>query len=139
MALKKGQKARINYIGRLADGTVFDSSSLENPLEFTVGAGEILPAFEEACMELVPGCPVRVTIAAERAFGPTMPERIHVVARELLPHRPRLKAGMSVLLRNSRGEYLDARVLKTDESSVTLDFNHPLAGQNLDLEIELLK
>ncbi|MDR2573088.1 MAG: peptidylprolyl isomerase [Desulfovibrio sp.] len=137
MPLKNGDSVRVHYIGTLADGTVFDSSRKREPLEFTLGGNMLLPGFEAAVEGREPGETVTVTIPAEQAYGDVDPELVFTVVRMQVPSHIPLEVGTALQLSNEQGR-MDVVITEVGEDDVTLDANHPLAGKDLNFEIEIL-
>ena len=138
MAIKKGDKVKVSYVGYFEDGTVFDSSSDEKPLEFVVGSGEILKGFEDAVMGMEKGEEKEVTLKPEDAYGDVNPDLIKKVPRENFPKEPEPKEGMMLVLTAPNGLKLPAKILEVSEEYVTVDLNHPLAGKTLNFKIKIL-
>jgi len=136
MPVKSGDTVRVNYRGTLADGTLFDSSEGRDPIAFTVGLGQVIPGFENAVLGMEVGEKVTVTIDAEHAYGPLREELTHVVSISDFATEPYV--GGAVNLVSPDGDELPARITKIDGDAVTLDFNHPLAGEALTFDIELV-
>ncbi|MEO0491215.1 MAG: peptidylprolyl isomerase [Cyanobacteria bacterium P01_A01_bin.123] len=134
-----GNTVKIHYTGRLEDGTVFDSSVDRDPLEFTIGGGGIIPGFEEAVMGMAPGESKTTTIAPESAYGPYRPEMVLKVEREQIPEDIPLSVGQQMQIRQPDGSAVPVIVTEMNEGDVTLDGNHPLAGENLVFDIELVE
>lgn len=137
MAHEEGTTVRVHYRGTLEDGSEFDSSEGRDPLEFTLGAGQVIPGFESAVSELAIGESTTVTLDAENAYGPHHPEAIQVVPVTAFTDDP--YEGAVVQLLGPNGERLAATIAKVEGDDVTLDFNHPLAGKGLTFEIELVE
>jgi peptidylprolyl isomerase len=137
MALETGMTVRVHYRGTLDDGTQFDSSEGRNPLEFTIGAGQVISGFEEAVVALSPGDSVTVTLPADEAYGAHMPEAIQTVPVTAFADEPPLGATVEMLTPD--GHNLSAIVTEVGEEDVVLDFNHPLAGQTLTFKIDLVE
>lgn len=136
MATIDGQTVLVHYRGTLADGSEFDSSHGRGPLEFTVGAGEVIPGFDEAVRGLDLGESKTVTIPSAEAYGPRSEEAMQAFPRNAFPDEPEI--GWMVELESEDGQRVPAVVAEIAEDEVTLDFNHPLAGQDLTFEIELV-
>lgn len=132
-----GQKVRVHYTGTLEDGTQFDSSEGRDPLEFVVGAGHVIPGFDNAVTGLETGERGTVTIPAEEAYGPRYDEAVQQVPLEAFPDEP--QPGWIVEMEDPQGQRLAATVLGIEDGMVSLDFNHPLAGEALTFEIELVE
>jgi len=135
----EGHKVRVHYTGTLEDGVEFDSSRGRDPLEFTVGAGEVIAGFDRALLGMTPGESKTVTIAAGEAYGERDDARVHAVPRSQIPPEVALEVGGEVMARDQDGNALRLRVLKLEDERVVLDANHPLAGETLTFEIELLE
>lgn len=137
-AVKTGDTVHVHYTGRLDDGSVFDSSSDRQPLEFTIGAGSVIPGFEQAVLGMSPGDTKTVTIASGDAYGPHHAEMVHQVSRSQLP--PDLEVEVGTMLRASgpNGEDVPLTVVDVSDQSITVDANHPLAGKDLTFELELV-
>jgi peptidylprolyl isomerase len=138
MAPKHGDTVKVHYRGTLDDGTEFDSSEGRDPLEFTVGSGQVIPGFDEAVLDIAEvGDSKTVTIPAENAYGERVEEAMQEVPLEAFPERP--EVGWVVELTTPEGQHVQAVVAAVDEMTATIDFNHPLAGENLTFEIELVE
>ena len=135
---KNGDKVTIHYIGKLDDGTVFDTSAGSDPLEFTLGEGMVIPGFENAVLGMAPGEVKTVTIAPEDGYGDYDEEMILEVEREAFPDDLELEVGLEVQSQDPSGQVVELKVLEFDDAMVKLDANHPLAGENLTFEIEVV-
>ncbi len=131
-----GDKVKVHYQGTLADGTIFDSSEGREPLEFTLGTGQVIPGFDAAVIGLSPGQSVVTTIQPEDAYGPANPEMIIEVERDRFPEDMELEEGLELQL-SGGGEAFLVRVVAIAADKVTLDGNHPLAGEALTFKIQL--
>jgi FKBP-type peptidyl-prolyl cis-trans isomerase 2 len=137
---KTGDTVQVNYTGKLADGTVFDSSIGREPLEFTLGKGEMIPAFEKAVLGMKVGDKKTVTIPSDEAYGPHLDNMVVEVLREKLPSNIEPKVGQMWEATQPDGGKIQFIITKvTDNTTVTLDANHPLAGKDLTFDIELVK
>jgi peptidylprolyl isomerase len=137
MAPQEGDTVKVHYRGTLSDGTEFDSSEGSEPLEFTVGSGEVIPGFDSAVLEMTEvGDKKTVTIASEEAYGERVEEATQQIPLEAFPERP--QTGWVVELTTPEGEHVQAVVGEVGEMTATIDFNHPLAGEDLTFEIELV-
>lgn len=134
-----GDTVKVHYTGTLSDQTVFDTSRGRAPLEFTVGAGQLIPGFEAAVREMEPGETRTVHIPAAQAYGPHHQELVATVARAQLPPDLPLQIGEQYQLQQPDGQPLIVTVTDVTPSQVTFDANHPLAGKDLTFEIELLE
>ena len=135
---KHGDTVQVHYTGSLEDGTVFDSSSGREPIEFTIGAGQVIPGFEEAVIGMAQGDHKRETIAADRAYGPRRDDLVFTVGRDQLPPGTTVSPGDLLQIGFPDGHTADVQVAKADDQSLTLDANHPLAGRTLLFDLELV-
>lgn len=134
-----GDTVQVHYTGRLADDTIFDTSRDREPLEFTIGAGQLIAGFEQAVIGLQPGESRTASIPADEAYGEHDPDMVLEVARDQLPDGMDPSVGEQYQLRQQDGDTIVVTVTEATPDSVTLDANHPLAGQDLTFEIELVE
>jgi len=139
MGAKQGDTVRVHYTGRLEDGTVFDSSVDRDPMELTLGAGEVIPGFEQAVVGMNPGESKTFGVPAEQAFGPYREELVYEIERRMVPPDLHLEIGQQLALRQPQGPSVWVTVTEISESSVTLDANHPLAGEDLSFDVQLVE
>ncbi len=137
-AAAPGDTVHVHYTGKLDDGTVFDSSRKREPLEFTIGAGGILPGFEEAVTGLEPGQTASAHIPAAEGYGERDDQRVINVPREQLPAGMEPQIGQKLQMKGDGGQTMVVTVTQTNDEAITLDANHPLAGKDLSFEIELV-
>lgn len=137
MAAKTGDTVKVHYKGTLDDGTVFDSSEGREPIEFKVGAGQVIAGFEDAVQDLEVGQSKTVTISAENAYGEHHEEGVLKMPLDRFPEKPEI--GYMVELSAPDGSRRPATITAVDDESVTLDLNHPLAGKALTFKIELVE
>ena len=136
---KHGDTVKVHYTVQLVtDGATVDTTSNREPLEFTIGAGRIIPGFEEAVVGMNPGETKSIEIPAEKAFGSHRKERVVVADRSHFPAETGPQVGQMVQLQVANGETIPAKVTEVSESHVTLDANHPLAGNDLHCEVNLV-
>lgn len=135
---KYGDTVVVHYTGKLQDGTVFDTSLDREPLEFTIGDGQIIPSFEQAVVGMSPGESKTIKIPAEKAYGPHRREMVAVVDRDQFPPDAELKIGQRFKVNRTDGQTTTVLVTDVSKSSVTLDANHPLAGKELIFDIQLV-
>lgn len=136
---KKGDVVRVHYRGTLDDGTEFDSSKGREPLQFVVGAGQMIQGFDKAVDGMELGSSVTVRIEAEEAYGPVRGDMLIQVPREHVPDDLGAEVGMQLEMAQPNGHAMQVTVREITEETVTLDANHPLAGQALTFEIELVE
>jgi peptidylprolyl isomerase len=137
--VKSGDTVRIHYTGTLKDGTTFDSSSGRDPLEFTVGSGQIIPGLDVALPGMSVGDKKKVDIECKDAYGPINPEMRQTVPREGIPDEIPLDLGTRLQMQTPDGQAVPVTVVEVSDSDVTLDANPPLAGQDLTFDIELVE
>lgn len=136
---KTGDTVRIHYTGTLDDGTQFDSSSGRDPLEFSVGGGQVIPGFDRAVDGMEVGEKKSVTIEPDEAYGPHHEQLVQDVPRSQLPDEINPAVGMELQTSNEDGQVLRLSVTSVDDESITVDGNHPLAGKALKFDIELVE
>jgi len=137
--VKKGDNVKVHYKGTLADGTVFDSSEGQEPLEFVVGSGQVIQGFDETMIGMKKGDSKVVLIPVEKAYGERKDEMVMVVPVEQVPPDLKPEVGMQLEMGGSNGEVLRVAVVNVDERDITLDANPPLAGEELTFSIELVE
>jgi len=136
---KSGDTVKVHYTGRLDNGRVFDSSAHGQPLEFTLGAGQVIQGLDELVLGMSPGELRTQTISAEQAYGPHRKEMEVEVPREEIPPTMNPKVGQQYQIQAGAGRAFRVRITRVSETSVTMDGNHPLAGKDLTFEVELLE
>ena len=136
---KPGDTVKIHYIGKLDDGTVFDSSANREPLEFTLNEGQVIPGFDQAVMGMSPGESKTEKIPMDQAYGPRIPEMVIEVNRQQMPPDLEPEGGQQLQLQQANGQTIPVLVTEVTESKVTLDANHPLAGEDLTFDIQLVE
>jgi peptidylprolyl isomerase len=135
----QGDTVRVHYTGTLADGSEFDSSQGRDPIAFTIGEGTVIPGFESAVADLEVGESVTVTIPAAEAYGERADNAVQVVPLQAFGESGAPQAGWIVQLEDPSGQRINAMILEVDDQSATLDFNHPLAGQDLTFALNLVE
>ena len=136
-----GSVVRINYTGKLTNGTVFDTSKVDGrePLSFRLGQNQVLPKLEAEIIGMSVGEKKTVAVDANDAYGPHQKQAIQKIPRSEIPDGVDLTVGNNLQATGHDGEIVPLRVLAANEETVTLDANHPLAGHNLTFEIELIE
>lgn len=135
---KEGDIVKVHYTGKLEDGTVFDTSEERTPLEFTIGSGQIIPGFEQAVVGMEPGETKTATVPPEEAYGQHREDMTIAVERGQFPEDINPEAGQQLQIQQPDGRTAIVVISDVTESTVTLDANHPLAGQPLTFDIELV-
>lgn len=134
--IKKGSKVKVDYVGTLEDGTVFDASKKHGKLlEFEAGSGQVIKGFDDAVLGMNLDEEKEITLQPEEAYGSAKPELKKEVPRDQLPKDQEPKAGMILLIGLPNGQQLPARIIAVTKEKVTLDLNHPLAGKVLKFKI----
>lgn len=136
---KVGDMVSVNYTGKLQDGTVFDSSEGREPLQFEIGTSSVIPGFEHAVVGMEPGESKTAKVPAEQAYGTRETAKVVEVERAQLPPEINLRVGQRLKLTDQQENSTYVTVTEMSDSSVKLDANHPLAGQDLVFDIELVK
>ena len=135
---KLGDTVKVNYTGKLQDGTIFDSSENRDPLQFSLGEGQVIAGFEEAVVGMSPGDSKSVNIPSEQAYGPYQDELVIVVNEKQIPSDLSVEVGQQLQMRHSSGQAVPVMITNITDDKVTLDANHPLAGKDLIFDIELV-
>jgi peptidylprolyl isomerase len=135
---QNGDTVNIHYTGKLDDGTIFDSSVGREPLEFQIGSNQVIPGFERAVIGMAPGDAKSERIPADQAYGDRMEDMVVEVDRSHLPADLNPEIGMQLSVETEGGGRIPAVVTSVTDDSITIDANHPLAGQALTFEIELV-
>lgn len=137
--VKSGDTVRIHYTGTLSDGQTFDSSEGREPLEFTVGSGQIIPGLDAALPGMTVGDRKTVEVPADEAYGQPDPNARQAVPRGDIPDHIPLDLGTQLQVQTPQGQTLPVTVAEVTDEQVILDANHPLAGKDLTFAIELVK
>ena len=136
---KQGDTVRVHYTGTLDDGTMFDTSADREPLEFTIGGGQVIVGFDIAVLNMAPGEKRVSVIPALEAYGEHSPELVTDVDRERFPADMELEIGQQLQVGLPDNQQAIVMVVDISDTAVTLDANHPLAGQQLTFDIELVE
>lgn len=136
---KSGDTVRIHYTGTLDDGTEFDSSAGREPLEFSLGGGQVIPGFDSAVNGMSVGDSKTVTISPEDGYGPRHEQLVQQVPKSTLPEDIEPAVGMQLQSQTPDGQIMNLVVVEIAEESITLDANHPLSGHALTFAIELVE
>ena len=138
--VKNGDSVKVHYTGKLEDGTVFDTSVNRDPIQFTMGDGQIIPGFEEALLGMSPGESKTFEVTADKAYGPHRKEMVMVVSPSQFPSDLEPAIGQQLQVRQQGDErVMLVTVIDISESGVTLDANHPLAGKDLTFDVQLVE
>lgn len=136
---RHGDTVRVHYRGKLPDGSVFDDTFDRGPLRFTVGEGQLIPGFEEAVLGMKPGDSKTAELSPEKAFGPYQKDLVVVLSKSLFTEwEGDPEVGERMPITHPEGTPIDVTVTGVTESTVTVDANHPLAGEKVSFDIELI-
>ncbi len=136
--VKSGDTVRIHYTGSLTDGSVFDSSEGRDPLEFTVGTGQVIKGMDAGLEGMAVGEKKTLNIPCQEAYGPINPAARQSIPRDGIPADIPLEIGIQLQMQSPDGQVLPVTVVEVAHDTVTLDANHFLAGKDLVFEIELV-
>lgn len=136
--VQNGDKIRVHYHGKLRSGETFDSSNGREPLEFTVGSGQVIKGFDEGVKGMQVGEKKTVEIPVGEAYGEKQQEMMIEFPKEQFPQDMNPEVGMQLMMSNGSGQQFPVTVAEVKENSVVLDANHPLAGQDLIFDLELV-
>ncbi len=138
--IEKGDTVKVHYTGKLNDGSVFDSSEDREPLEFTLGGGQLIPGFEKAVNGMEVGDSTTVDIPVDEAYGKRRDELELEVSKAELPGDAEPEVGMQLQMKQQGSERtIPVRITEVEEEKVTIDANHPLAGKDLTFDIEVVE
>jgi len=135
---QKGDKVKVHCLGKLEDGTTFFNTAQQDPMEVTVGAGQVIPGFDRALEGMASGEKKTIDIPPDDAYGPRREEMVQDITRDKIPPDLNPKVGDTLNLQHESGQAIPVRVTNVSDSTVTLDANHPLAGKNLTFDIHLI-
>lgn len=137
--VKEGDTIVIEYKGKLEDGTVFDSTEGKDPLEFTVGEGEVIPGLEKGVIGMSAGESKSIVIAPEEGYGPHLKERVCALDKKRIPDNFHPEIGQQLQMYRADGLPVMGTVVAVSDTLFTMDYNHPLAGKTLIFETTLLE
>ncbi|MDG5767879.1 peptidylprolyl isomerase [Balneolales bacterium ANBcel1] len=137
--IKEGDTVKVHYTGKVADGTVFDTSREREPLEFTIGEGKLIPGFEKAVVGMNVGDTNTVTIPTQEAYGEKRDDMIVDVEKNQIPEDIKPEVGQQLQIQQQDGGAIPVVITDVTDDTVKLDANHPLAGQELIFEIEVVE
>jgi peptidylprolyl isomerase len=135
--VKEGDTVRVHYTGKLEDGTVFDTSEDGASMEFKVGAGELLKAFEQGVIGMAIGEKKTILIPMEEAYGPRKEEMVFEFDRARAPENFEAEIGQQLQMYRADGKPVNLTVVGKSEKSFTMDCNHSLAGKDLIFDVRL--
>lgn len=138
MEVKKGNKIKIHYTGKLDDGQVFDSSEGRDPLEFEAGSGKVIKGFDEAVMGMKKDEEKEVKLKPEDAYGQRNEELKQKIPKEKINIEEEIKLGMTLAVTAPDGQQFPVQVVDVEDENIVVDLNHPLAGKNLNFKIKVV-
>ena len=136
--VKKDDKVKVHYTGKLGNGEVFDSSIEREPMEFQVGSGQLIPGFENGVIDMKVNEKKTLVIPSDEAYGEPRKELIQEVPKDRLPEEIKPEIGMGLVSKTPEGQEIQLVVKEVNDDSIVVDGNHPLAGQELTFEIEVV-
>lgn len=136
---KNGNTVKVHYTGKLKDGTIFDSSEGTDPLQFTIGEGQLLPAFEQGVVGLAEGDSKNIQIAAQDGYGLRQDKLIGKLPLEALPEDLTPEVGVRLQIKTPEDQLIVLKIVEVSDNDITVDANHELAGEDLNFEIELVE
>lgn len=136
---KNGNTVKVHYTGKLKDGTIFDSSEGTDPLQFTIGEGQLLPAFEQGVVGLAEGDSKNIQIAAQDGYGLKQDKLIGKLPLEALPEDLTPEVGVRLQIKTPEDQLIVLKIVEVSDNDITVDANHELAGEDLNFEIELVE
>lgn len=137
--VRNGDKVKVHYTGKLDDGTLFDQSREDAPLEFVVGSRDVIPGFEKAVLGMETGEEKQVTIKPEEAYGLKDESMVRKFGRDFFPGDFKPEIGMTLRLSDQSGREVPGTVKEMTEDSISLDLNHPLAGKTLTFTLRVVE
>jgi len=136
--VKKGDKVKVHYHGRLTSGETFDKSEGREPLEFEVGSGMVIKGFDDGVTGMAVGEKKTINIPHLEAYGPKNPDMLIEMPKDRFPQDMEIEVGMPLGMSDGQGQQFQVIVAEIKEDAVMLDANHPLAGQDLIFDLELV-
>lgn len=137
--VKQNDKVKVHYTGKLASGEVFDSSEGRDPMEFQMGTGQIIPGFENGIIDMKVNEKKTIVIPSAEAYGEPREELIQEVPRDKLPQEIQPEVGMGLVSKSPDGQEIQLIVKEVKDDAIIVDGNHPLAGQELTFEVEIVE
>jgi len=138
VVVNKGDKIKVNYIGTLEDGVVFDMSKKGKPLEFIVGSGKIIPGLDKGVIGMKLSEEKKLTITPEDAYGSRNEKLVNKFPKTRLPKELKPEKGMVLSLQDNTGKIIPVTIMDVDKENITVDLNHPLAGKVLTFNVKVI-
>ncbi|MGK0325770.1 MAG: FKBP-type peptidyl-prolyl cis-trans isomerase SlpA [Polaribacter sp.] len=136
--VKENNTVKVNYTGKLSDGQIFDSSEGKEPIEFTLGQGQLIPGFEKGLIDMKLNEKKTITIPKDEAYGDVNKDLIQEVKKTELPQDMAPEVGMGLVSKSPDGQEMNLMVVEVREETIVIDGNHPLAGKELIFDLEVL-
>lgn len=136
--VKENDTVKVHYTGKLVNGQVFDSSLEREPLEVALGQGQLIPGFEKGLIDMAVNEKKTITIDKQDAYGEVNEQLFQKISKSQLPEDLKPEVGMGLVGANAEGQQQQFRVAKVEENDIILDANHPLAGQDLVFDLEVV-
>lgn len=137
--VKENDTVKVHYTGKLTDGQVFDSSEGKEPIEFTLGKGQLIPGFEKGLIDMNVNEKKTITIPKEEAYGDPREDLVQEVEKSQLPEDIKPEVGMGLVSRTPDGREMNLMVAEVKEDTIVVDGNHPLAGKDLVFDLEVVE
>jgi FKBP-type peptidyl-prolyl cis-trans isomerase SlpA len=137
--VKENDTVKVHYTGKLADGQVFDSSEGKDPIEFTLGQGQLIPGFEKGLIDMKLNEKKTINIPKDEAYGDSREDLIQEVQKSELPEEIKPEVGMGLVSKSQDGREMNLVIAEVKEESIVVDGNHPLAGKDLIFDLEVVE
>jgi len=137
--VKENDTVKVHYTGKLTDGQVFDTSQGKDPIEFTLGKGQLIPGFEKGLLDMKVNEKKTITIPKEEAYGEPREDLVQEVEKNQLPEEIKPEVGMGLVSRTPDGREMNLVVAEVKEETIVVDGNHPLAGKDLVFDLEVVE
>ena len=137
--VKQNDTVKVHYTGKLVDGQVFDTSEGKEPIEFTLGLGQLIPGFEKGLLDMKVNERKTIHIPKEEAYGEPRAELVQEVEKSQLPEEITPEVGMGLVSKTPDGQEMNLVVSEVKENTIVVDGNHPLAGKDLIFDLEVVE
>ena len=137
--VKENDTVKVHYTGKLTDGQVFDTSEGKEPIEFTLGKGQLIPGFEKGLLDMKVNEKKTITIPKEEAYGEPREDLVQEVEKSQLPEEIKPEVGMGLVSKTPDGREMNLVVAEVKEDTIVVDGNHPLAGKDLVFDLEVVE
>ena len=136
--VKQNDRVKVHYTGKLSNGEVFDTSLERDPMEFQVGKGQLIPGFENGVIDMKVNEKKTIVVPSDEAYGEARPELVQEVPNDRLPPEIKPEVGMGLVSTTPEGQEIQLVVKEVKDEAIVVDGNHPLAGQDLTFEVEVV-